>query len=835
MDTFRADLKYSLRIFMHGPAFTVTAIAALALGIGANTAVFSVVNTVLLKPLAYRGADRIVQLEDTYAGVASTPVGPKNFNFWRQQSTLLQDVSAHWLDYMNLTSESNPELMSVALVTADFFRLYGAPVIHGRTVTADEDRPNGGHFVVLSFEMWMRRFGADPEAVGKTISLGDISYAVVGVLGPFNTEMFGQRPDVWIPFQIDPDNKDKDSRLCYVTGRLKLGATLDMTRAELQLVAEAYRRAFPGAMRPKDGFTVQTLKDALVGDVRPSLLVLAGSVGLVLLIACANVANLLLVRATARRREMALRAALGAGRWRIIRQLLTESVTLSLAGGGLGLALGFAGIRALLSLYPSTPLGPGSINPVNIPRIGEAGSAVALDWHVLAFTVLVSLLTGVFFGILPAFQVSRVDLNTALKEGTAGAGTGIGRTKTLSLLVVCEMTLALILLIGGGLLIRTSVNLRSVNPGFESHNVLTLQMSIAGARFEHPSGVDRLVRDGIRQIRTLPGVQNVAAACCLPLETVWQLPYIVAGRPLSGRFHGFARWTFISPEYFEAFRIPLLHGRTFTDRDDSAAPGVVIINETMARLIWPRDILDREPLNDRLLIGRTMGPEYEKDPARQIVGIVGDVRDVGLNRKPRPIMYVPIAQVPDAVKALELPLLPMAWIVRTRARPQSLAAAIGNELRTASGGLPVARIRSMEDITAQSTMLTQFHMLLMTAFAGAALVLAAIGIYGLMAYTVQQRMREIGIRLALGAQARDVRRIVLVHAMRLLIIGTAIGLPAAFGLTRVIASFLFGVTARDPLVFATVPLILGAVALLAVWFPAHRAGRIDPVDALRYE
>jgi putative ABC transport system permease protein len=760
------DTGHSLRVFLQSPSFTIAAVIAIALGIGANTAVFSVVNTVLLKPLPFPDADRIVQFEDTYAGAETPSASPKSFNLYRQQTTAFEDISAHWLDHVNLTAGSDAELAPAAIVSADYFRLYGAPVLHGRTFTTDEDRPGGGHVVVLSYEFWTRRFGSAPDIVGKSISLGDGSYVVVGVLGPFDTAQFDQSPDVWVPFQIDPANKDTDSRLCYITGRLKTGVTLDMARAELQLAAEAKRRALPGSMRPKDGFSVEPLRDAMVGDVRPSLLILAGAVGFVLLIACANVANLLLVRAEGRMREMAIRAALGAGRGRIVRQLLTESVFLSTTGGILGLALGWTGIHGFLALYPSTPLG-GSVNRINIPRIGEAGAALTMDWRVLAFTVLATLVTGVLFGIVPALHVSRADLNAPLKESSGRSNTAFGRTKTLSLLVICEMTLALVLLIGGGLLIRTSIALRSVNPGFDSRDVLTMQTSLAGTHFGRATATDQLVRDSIQRIKALPGVQSAAVSCCLPLETVWQLPYIVQGRALNGRFHGFAGWTFISADYFEVLRVPLLRGRTFSDLDTAAAPGVIIINQTMARMRWPTS----DPLHDSLLIGRTFGPQYAGDPVRQIVGIVGDVRDQGLNRKPRPIMYVPIAQVPDGVKALEFPLLPIAWIVRTRERPQTFGNAIAKELRLASGGLPVARVRSMEEVARQSTARTQFNTMLMSVFGCAALLLAAIGIYGLMAYSIRQRAQEIAIRIALGARPQDVMRMILFQGVRLVLIG----------------------------------------------------------------
>lgn len=829
LDDLRRDLAHSLRISLQNPGSTFVALTTIALGIGATTAIFSVVNTVLLRPLPYPASDRIVQLEDTYAEVSTRTVGIKEFNFWQQQTTVIQDISASWLDYMNLTGGSNAELIPVALVSSNFFRLYGAPILHGRSFTADEERSGSPHVAVLSYGMWKRRFASKPEVIGTAIALGDVPYVVVGVLGPFDAEQFDQPPDVWVPFQVDPGSSGRDSRLCFVTGRLKPGATLDMARGELRVVGERYRRLFPSRMRPRDSFTVQTLRDAMVGDVRPSLLILAAAVGFVFLIACANVANLLLVRATGRIREVAVRAALGAARSRIVRQLLTESALLSSVGGALGLAFGWLGIRAFLAFYPLAPLGPAVVNPVNIPRVGAAGAGVVLDWRVLSFTALIALLTGLLIGVAPALHMSYADLNAALKESGGRSASGFGRTRTLSVLVIAETAFTLILLIGGGLLTRTSIALRSVSPGFDSRDVLTMQTSLASARFVSAPAVDRLVREGIRRIRALPGVQSAAASCCLPLEAAWQLPFILADRPLNGRFHGFAGWTFVSPEYFEVLHIPLLRGRTFTERDDMSAPGAIIINQTMARLLWPTG----DALHARLLIGRSMGPEYDKDPVRQVVGIVGDVRDVELNRAPRPIMYVPVSQVPDDVKALVLPLLPMGWMIRTREKPGPLAAGVANELRLATGGLPVSRIRPLDEVTAQSTARVEFNMALMTTFGCISLLLAAVGIYGVVAYSIGQRTPEIGIRIALGAEPKDVRRMVVTQGIRLIVAGLVVGIAAAFGVTRLIASLLFGVTATDPFVFVMAPLFLSAVAVFSTWLPALSASRIDPIDALR--
>jgi putative ABC transport system permease protein len=586
----------------------------------------------------------------------------------------------------------------------------------------------------------------------------------------------------------------------------------------LQGAANEFRQKFPDALAPQGGFGAQALEDIVVGNVRSSLLVLMGAVCFVLLIACANVANLLIVRATARKREIAIRAAIGAGRGRIIRQLLTESVMLSMIGGVLGLALGVIGIRALLA-----------VNPGNIPRVGVNGSGVMIDWRVLAFTAAVSLITGLVFGLLPALRASRPDLIATLKEGSGQSGGSIRHNKARVLLVISEMGLALVLLVGAALFIRTFVALRAVNPGFDAHQVLTMRMSLTGTRFAKTAAVAQVIRDGSERLNALPGVESAGAACCVPLQGGLGLPFVIEGRPLQGPFHGGGGFTPISARYFSAYKIPVIRGRAFTEKDEGGAPSVVIINQTMAQRYWP----NADPLADRLTIAKGL-PELA-DPTRQIVGIVGDVRDGGLNRDPQPIMYIPWAQLPDAHNANLVGITPLAWIVRTRGEPAQLSSAIQHELRLASGGLPVARPRAMNDIVTQSTARSDFNMMLLAIFAGAALLLAAIGVYGLMAYSVEQRTREIGIQLALGADSHDVRNMIVRQGMGVALVGVAIGLASAFGLTRIVASFLFGVTARDPVVFVAVPLLLSAVALIGVWLPARRAARVDPVIALRTE
>ena len=829
MEDSLRDLKQSLRVLLINPAFTVAAVAALALGIGANTAVFSLVNTVLLKPLNAPGRDRMVELQLSFRGRSGSGGSAHQFYYRKQQTEIFQDVSALRVELLNLTGSGEPQQVTAARVSAEFFHLFGTPIVRGRAFNSDEDRFGGQHVVVLSYGLWTTRFGRNPGVIGQTISLSGEPYVVVGIIGPrFNSEQFEQPPELYIPFQMDP-NSTEGGCYCRVVGSLRPGLSLAMANAQLKLVSENFRRAFPSLGPFQTEFVVEPLRDAMVGDVRPLLMILAGAVIFVLLIACTNVASLLLVRATGREREIAVRSALGASRGRIVRLLLAESVILSLLGGTSGMLIGLAGIRSILRSYPSNPM-DAPLNIVNIPRIGEGGTAVALDWRVLAFTFLVSLITGVLFGLIPALQASRTDLSTTLKESGGRSGSGLRQNKTRSLLVIGEIALASILLVGAALLIRSSLALQAVNPGFESHNVLVMQMSLAGGHFEKTSEIDRLVRDGVQSIHSLPGVTAAALSCCLPLETVWQNFFIVDGRPLNGRFHGISGWTFVSPEYFDALRIPVLRGRAFTERDDAAAPGVAIINETMARLEWPNS----NPLKDRLLLGRGMRPEYEQDPIRQIIGIVGDVRARGLNREPRPEIYIPTAQLPDGINALNLKLLPVAWIVRTALEPHSLSSGIQEKLRKATGQ-PVARVRSMEEVAAQSTARAQLNTLLMTIFGCSALLLAAIGIYGIIAYSVQQRTREIGIRLALGAEAHNVRNMVVFQGMRLALIGVVIGIAGAFGLTRLMTSFLFGVKPWDLLVFASVPVLLSAVALFAVWIPARRATHVDPIVALRYE
>jgi predicted permease len=585
----------------------------------------------------------------------------------------------------------------------------------------------------------------------------------------------------------------------------------------MEVASQQFHRDWPAR---SEKFVVEPLRDSIVSNVRSSLLVLLGAVGLVLLIACANVANLLLARATGRKREFAIRSALGAGRARIIWQLLTESVLLSVSGGVLGLLLGYEGVRALLA-----------VSPAGLPRIGENGAAVGIDWRVLCFTIAVSLFTGILFGLFPAMSASRLDLNSSLKDTSNRSGTGFRQSKARSLLVISEVSLAMVLLIGSALLIRTFIALRAVNSGVDTHYVLTLQMSLTGDRYQKTAGVAQLSRDGRERLNAIPGVVASASACCLPLGGTFSLPFIIVGRPLGKETQtGIVGWMNASPGYFSVFKTPILRGRDFTDRDVAGAPGVVLINQAMAKQFWPKE----NPVGQQMILGVGLGPQFE-EPARQIVGVIGDIHDSGLNRDPRPMMIVPEAQVTDGMTAINARIGPVDWIVRTHGDPHQVIVAVTEQLRLASGGFPVAHVRLMDEIVVSSTARDSFNMLLLTIFGAVALLLAAIGIYGLMAYSVQQRTQEMGIRIALGADRNTIRNLVVWHGMRLAIAGVILGILAAFGLTRLIASFLFGVTSWDPIVFCTVPVILTAVALLAVWLPATRASRLDPMQALRAE
>jgi putative ABC transport system permease protein len=806
LELFWQDVRFALRQLRHNPGFTLSAIAALALGIGATTAIFSVVNTVLLKPLTYPNADRMVNFLRPSSLLADNLHNITEFHFFQRQTNLFKEVVAFDSGGpgFNLTS-GRPEQLHGIHVTEGYFRAYGAHVLLGRTFTPQEDLPNGGKVVVLGYGLWQRRFGGDPAIVGKSLSLGNESYTVVGVIA--KDFLADPQPDLWLPFQFAPDSHDMN-HFFYVTGLLQPGITVAQANTQLVVASHEYSREYPNAMEAD--FIIGPLRDSIIGDARNSLLMMLGAVGLVLLIACANVANLLLVRATVRQREFAIRTALGAGRTRILRQLLTESLLLSLAGGILGTILGVLGVRALLA-----------VSPAGLPRIGEDGSAIGIDWRVLGFTLAISLLTGIVFGLFPAFSAMRADPNSSLKTSSKHSGTRFREGNARSLLVVSEIALALVLLIGSSLLIRTFFALRGVDSGFDSQNVVTMEMSLNGPRYQTAAGVTQLLQDGRNRLNVLPGVELSAAAFWLPNDVEDATWFQIAERPIKDHPYR-SKWMSISPGYLRLFRIPVLRGRDFTENDIAGAPRVALVNQAFARQFFP----NQDPIGQHLRHG--MGVDT-------IIGIVADFHNNGVAKPAVPLELVPIAQVPDFYTADYSDIQPLFWMVRTQGDPHASIPAITEQLRIASAGFPVAHIRTMDEVMGLSTARQSFNMLLLTIFGAVALFLAAIGIYGLMAYAVAQRTQEMGIRIALGADRNSIRRMVVSQGMRLSLIGVGGGIAASFGFTRLLSAFLFGVKPWDPAVFVSAPFILTAIALFAVWLPAVRASRIDPMQALRTE
>jgi len=819
IDDAARDLRFALRSLARTPGFTIITLLVIAVGIGVNTAVFSVVDAVLLKPLTYPDPQSLVQLVLTTDRGNFPGASIPQFALWSRQTSIFAQIAASGFTPVgaNLTGVDQPEQLQALHVTRDYFALFGAPVAAGRTFTAAEDSPNGGHVAVLSYGLWKQRYGGDPAIVGRTIQLDGRPYLVVGVIGrSFVTDT---PIDLWVPTQFDLNSHEMVINY-VVTARLRPGVTLPQANAQLRLAADQFRRTYGAhSLPPAGGFGVVSLQEEIVGNMRSPLLILLAAVGFVLLIACANVANLLLARASARRRELATRAAIGAGRGQIIRQLLMESLALSLTGGVLGLAIGFVGVRVLLR-----------INPGNIPRIGETGSSVGLDLNILLFTLGVSVLTGILFGLIPAIVASRPNLAAILNEGSSRSGIGFRQGKIRSILVVTEIALALVLVIGAALLVRTFRKLGEVDPGFTTHNVLSMTMSISGDRFQTTAPVAQLAREGQHRVQAVPGVLAVGASNCLPLASGFGMVFDILGRPKNGPFTGGAGFYSVSSGYFSSLGIPLVRGRAFTERDDASAPGVVVISQAMARRYWPKG----DPLMDRIQIGPGAGPAFA-EPPRQVIGIVGDTRNGRVDQDPGPMMYIPLAQMPDGETALNSRVAPLYWLIRTRENPYNVLAPVESALREASGDLAVAHIRTMDEVEARNIARQRFNMVLMTVFGLSGLLMAAIGVYGVMSCSVQQRTQEMGVRMALGAQAADLRNLVIGQGMILAFIGVAVGLVGALGLTRFLASFLFGVKAMDPTAFVVTPLLLCAVALLAVWVPAVRATRVDPMAALRLE
>jgi len=822
------DVRHSFRALIKSPGFSIVAIFALALGIGANTAIFSVIDRVLLRPLPFPDSERIMRLQRHFPGGDGASVSIPKFMAWRK-SRAFQSMAAY--DFgsvgLNLGAGDRRDPVNAVHVTAGFFDVFGVQPILGRAFAPQEDLPNAGKFAVLTYNLWKNRLGADREIAGKTILLNREPYLVSGVL----PEWYQPDPptDLYLPQQFDPGSNNQ-GHIYYVAGRLAPGATIASAQAELKVISDQFRATDPIFMDKTETVGVVPLRVAIGGEVKLALLILGGAVCFVLLMACANVANLLLARAAGRHRELAIRTAVGATRGRIVRQLLTESMMLAFAGGGAGLALGAAGIRVLLAFSPG-----------NIPRVNDPEHPVAslsvidwrvLDWRVLAFLFAISVLTGVLFGLLPAIRVSRLDVNSALKESSSRSGTGLKHNRIRGLLVVGEVAFAIVLLTGAALMIRTFSGLRSAKSGLDPANVLTMETALSGGRYATTAQVENLVRQATEQIESLPGVEFASAALVVPLQGgAIDLPFTIGGRaPAQGKYEGDEQWRYVSPHYFEALHIPLLRGRTFDRRDTGKSDRVAIVNEALAKKYWP----NADPLGKLMTMGEGLGADFAEGP-RQIVGIVGNVTEAGISNGMVPAMYIPQAQLTDGLTRLANRLLPVGWLIRTKTDPLAAASSIRHEFEALDGQLTPSKVLTMETVIKDSTTRENFNMLMLTVFASVALLLAALGIYGLMSYAVEQRTQEIGIRMALGAGRAEMMKMILGQGMRLVVAGVVIGLAAAFGLTRLLAGLLFGVKAGDPLTFAAVAAILTAVALLAAFVPAQRATRIDPILALRQE
>jgi putative ABC transport system permease protein len=802
------DLRYGMRMLLKNPGFTIVAIIALALGIGANTAIFSVVNTVLLRPLPYKDPDRLVMVweDNSKQGFPRDTPAAANYVDWRDQNNVFEGMAAMAEISFNLTGAGDPERVDGRRVSASLFSLLGVEPQLGRAFRPEEDRPGANHVVIMSHGLWQRRFGSDPGIIGKPINLNGKSFTVVGVMP--RTFQFPTRKDqLWVPVAFDAkEAAQRGNHYLEVIARIKPGVTLQQAQAEMTTIATRLQQQYPET-NTSIGAVVTPLHEHVVGNIKPALLILLGAVAFVLLIACANVANLLLARAAVRQKEIALRLALGAGRTRLIRQFLTESVLLATFGGGIGLLLSILGLSVLKRFIP--------------PNISQA-QAITIDAKVLIFTVLVSLVTGLIFGLAPATQAANFNLNDTLKESGRDSAAGSRGNRIRGLLVISEVAVSFILLIGAGLLINSFLHLRNVDPGFRAERALTMKIVLPEVRYADNEQRGVFYRELIRRVETLPGVVSAAVATSLPLtETGNSVGVSIEGRadPAPDRVP-IVITRMISPRYFETMGIPLLKGRAFTEGDKADSPAVIVVSETTARTFWPGG----DPLGKHLKVGF---PSTSANKWLTVVGVVKDVRQYELVLEPKPQMYLPFTQA----NFFE----PRALVVKTNLEPLSLAATVRKTVWEIDKDQPVSDIASMETIVSESVARQRFSMLLLGVFAGLALVLAAVGIYGVMSYSVAQRTHEIGIRMALGAQRSDVLKMTVGEGLRLVATGVVIGLGAALILSQVMSSLLFGVSANDPTTFITISLILVSVAVLASYVPALRATRVDPMFALRYQ
>ena len=800
------DLRFAFRQLFKNPAFTLIAVCTLAIGIGACSAIFSVVNNVLLRPLDYPNADRLVILREAQPPqFPEFSTAPANYVDWTKQAKSFEQIAAIGGAQMNLTGEGEPQRLIGVRATANYFDVYGIKPLLGRWFSAEEDAPGKNHVVVLSQPFWKRVFGGAANVIDKQVQLNGEPYTIVGV-APAG---FGQekKNDVWTPMAFKPDETSNDARGAhYVStlGLLRPGVTVGQADAEMRVIAAQLAAQYP---KSNKGWTVfvMSLLEYNTRNVRVVLYTLLGAVGCVLLIACANIANLLLARATSRHREISIRAALGAGRARLVRQLLTESVLLALLGGIAGLILAHWGLAALLALAPAT-----------LPRT----SSIHLDGTVVAFSVGLSLLTGIIFGAAPAWLAAHTDVNEALKQGARGSTEGGARGRFRSVLVILEVAFALVLLGGAGLLMRSFMALTHVDPGFVPENATVLRLALPEKKYPKPEQQKAFVDSLLQQLSALPGVQAVGATQIMPLVGDYSLSFEIEGRPLPESDWPSTTYYSVTPEYFRAMGIRLIRGRTFTAQDDGQAPRVAIINETLARQFFPNE----DPIGKRINIPND-APGSPK-VWREIIGIVADVKQFGVARETTSQSYEPFAQSPfDDFNV----------VLRTSGSPAAMLSALRPAVYAVDKDQPIGSIRPLEELMAENISQQRFAMLLLTIFSGVALVIAAVGIYGVMAYSVSQRTNEIGIRMALGAHRGDVLRLVLKQGGKLVGLGLAVGLVATLATSRALRSILYNTSAQDPLILISTMILLAAIALVACLLPARRASMVDPIQALRTE
>jgi putative ABC transport system permease protein len=818
MTNLMQDLRYAVRLLLRTPGFTLLAALTLALGIGANAAIFSVINAVLLAPLPYGSPERLTIVYSQFPTMDFNRfwVSAPEFLDLRRMARSFEALGAYTTGSANITGGDEPVRVRVARVSAGLFPVLGVQPELGRAFTAKEDMPNTEPMVVLSHELWQRAFGADRGVLGRQVQVDGVDRTVIGVM-PAGFDVAEERVEAWVPLALDPANPgNRGGHYLYLVGKLKPGVGVGQARSEIAGLVMRWQRDLPDthSLSPeRHPLVIQPLLDDLVGSVRSKMWLLMGAVGLVLLIACANVANLLLARAEARQKEIAVRTALGAARGRLLRQFLTESVVLSLLGGALGLLLAVWGVRAIVAT-----------NPESLPRVRE----IAVDGRVLLFTLGVALLTGVLFGLAPALHARASVLFSALKEGGQRATAGAGRQLFRRLLVIAEVALAATLVIVGGLLIRSFWLLQQVDPGFDAGHVLTFQIALPDARYPEEPQVVAFYQRLVDRLRALPGVESAAAAWGLPPKRdilANDTDFEGVPEPPNGPVHNVDYWQFVTHDYLKTLKIPVVNGRGFLPSDAAGTPGVVLVNETAAKHFWP----NQNPLGRRL---RASAPPDVHPPWLTVVGVVKDVKQAGLEAETGTEVYFLQDQMPETLGGASDD---MYLLVRTAGDPLSLVSAVRREVKALDPGLPLADVRSLEQVVFESVAQPRFITFMALLFAAVALALAAVGTYGVLSYSVEQRTQEIGVRMALGAQARQVLGMVLAQGALLVAVGVVLGVVLALALQRILAGMLFGVAPTDPIIFASVVVVLAAVALIACYLPARRATRINPLVALRYE